>query len=133
MARIKGNFILQSVSGKLGPFVVRQYRTGTVLAVCPRKSNVKPTERQKEARQRFKAAAVYAKSVLNDPEKKEALRSRVKKNSNLFTAAVAEYLKSKKEHGEMKPQARHEHPPQEYSSKPSYLLSLWVKIKGENV
>lgn len=69
MAKVKFNSIVSGMSGKVGNMVFRQLANGkTVVSARPNTSRVKLSEAQAAQRQRFKEAATYAKSALEDPE-----------------------------------------------------------------
>ena len=69
MAKIKFDPTIMGMSGKLGNVVFRQLANGeTVVSARPKKSKAKPSQAQNAHRQRFKEAAAYAKSALEDPE-----------------------------------------------------------------
>jgi len=90
MARVN-NLLLQGTSGSIGKaLVVKTTKTGTFSAKHPDMSAVIPSKNQTKGRQRFAEAVKFAKSVMNDPEKKEKIN--VKRGDSLYHAAIKEYL-----------------------------------------
>ena len=90
MARVN-NLLLQGTSGSIGKaLVVKTTKTGTFSAKHPDMSAVIPSKNQTKGRQRFAEAVKFAKSVMNDPEKKA--KYNVKRGSTLYHTVIKEYL-----------------------------------------
>jgi hypothetical protein len=52
----------------------------------------KRTINQKENSSPFKYAVAYAKSIINDPEKKAEYAKKLKKNASVYHAVIREFL-----------------------------------------
>jgi hypothetical protein len=95
MAKVVLNPMIKEMSGRMGNMVFRRSSTGqTILQRAPRVSNVKPSPAQQAHRQRFKEAAVYAKTILNEPECRayyEAEAARLHRSP--YSVAVAGYFR----------------------------------------
>lgn len=90
MARVN-NPLLQGTSGSIGKtFVLKTTKTGTFSAKHPDMSAVTPSKNQTRGRQRFAEAVKFAKSVMNDPEKKA--KYNVRRGSTLYHTVIKEYL-----------------------------------------
>ena len=90
MARVN-NPLLQGTSGSIGKaLVVKTTKTGTFSTKHPDMSAVIPSKNQTKGRQRFAEAVKFAKSVMNDPEKKA--KYNVKRGSTLYHTVIKEYL-----------------------------------------
>jgi 2,4-dienoyl-CoA reductase-like NADH-dependent reductase (Old Yellow Enzyme family) len=93
MARTK-NFILNGMSGAVGKlFVVKQYAYGSVITAYPDMSKVKPSKKQKLARNRFADAVQYAQEVLADPELTAKYKEKLKKGRSVYHKVVGQYMK----------------------------------------
>lgn len=87
------NPLLAGIHGALGKtFVIKQYKDKVVYANYPRKSRKKPTATQKDQRQLFKEAVMYAKMILRDPKQKKAYERKLKGARTVYHAALSEYL-----------------------------------------
>jgi hypothetical protein len=95
MSIVKNNIVTEGLSGMLGDVVVfRQLRGKTIMANRPRKPT-RQSELQRENRQRFRAATLFAREAMKDPEKKERYRVKARKLNlpNAYTAAITDYLR----------------------------------------
>ena len=95
MARIKNNFAMEGMTGKVGNIFVYRHRNGkTIVSKTPNKT-APLSEKQKGQTQRFKLAINYAKSALLDTNLKEYYEAEAKKKQNVsaYNLAVADYLK----------------------------------------
>lgn len=95
MSIIRGNILTKGLSGMLGGVVVyRQLRGKTVMSNRPRKPT-RQSDLQRQNRQRFRAAALFAREAMQDPEKKERYRIKARKLNlpNAYTAALTDYLR----------------------------------------
>jgi hypothetical protein len=95
MPVFKDNIIMEGLSGMLGDVVVfRQLRGKTVMSNRPSKPRSQ-SEQQRANRQRFKAAAQFAREAMQDPEKKERYRFKAQKLGlpNAYTAALTDYMR----------------------------------------
>ena len=96
MARIKNNFAMEGMTGKIGNIFVYRHRNGkTIVSKTPNKT-APLSEKQKGQNQRFKLAINYAKSALLDTTLKEYYEAEAKKKQNVsaYNMALADYLKS---------------------------------------
>lgn len=90
MARVN-NPLLQGTSGSIGKtLVVKTTKTGTFSTKHPDMSAVIPSKNQTKGRQRFAEAVKFAKSVMNDPEKKAKYNA--KRGSSVYHAAIKDHL-----------------------------------------
>jgi hypothetical protein len=93
MAYSNTSLILHKVRGAIGKqIVVKQYGKKTVITAYPDMSNIKPSQLQKLRRQKFAAAIKYARTIVNDPVKKNAYAKKLKKGARVYNAAIKEYL-----------------------------------------
>jgi hypothetical protein len=94
MATIRFNSLVKGVSGSLGNAVFRQVGNRTILSgkSIPSKPQ---SEQQRENRMKFKAAALYAKAMMLDPQKKAYYLQKAKKLKlpNAYTAAITDYMR----------------------------------------
>jgi hypothetical protein len=88
MAMYKG----LGLSGTFGPLVHKQYAGKTVVTVKPDMSRVKRNAKQKANSSKFTEAVIYAKAILNDPEKKRAYAKKLKKGQTVYHAAIREFM-----------------------------------------
>ena len=96
MAISKNNIITATLSGKVGNIIFKNYANKTVVSKRPDMSSVVKTEKQKENQNKFKAAQAYAKSIIEDPEKKLAFSKKIEKGKTVYHSAIAKYLKENK-------------------------------------
>ena len=80
MAHGKGNFLLKGMRGNIGKeLVIKQYASGTVIGLFPRKPKKKPTELQQLYNNRFKESVKYAKTILANRKLKKKYEAFLKK------------------------------------------------------
>lgn len=99
MARIKRNPLLDGVSGKVGPVVLRNWKDGRrTLSNMPASRNRKRIPRgQRKQMTRFQMAARYAKLMMARPEMKAWYSQGITPNKNAaFRVAQTDYLISPK-------------------------------------
>lgn len=96
MAISKNNIVTETLSGKVGNIIFKNYGDKTVISKYPDMSKVVKTEKQKENQLQFKAAQAYAKSILSDPEKKSDFIKTIPKDKTAYHAAISKYLKENK-------------------------------------
>ncbi len=95
MARIKNNIILHGASGHIGKqVVIKQYAYGKVLSKFPDMSNIKPSKKQEEKRNKFSDAVAYAKGILKNEQLKNAYRQKLKGKQTVYHFALQQYLLS---------------------------------------
>jgi hypothetical protein len=92
MAEVNQNIFLRGLKGRLGEFVLRQYKGKTIVCRYP----VMPESRsrkQKANSQRFREAVAFAREVMADPERKAAYQKEVKRKQSVFHYVVGVYLR----------------------------------------
>jgi hypothetical protein len=91
MAKVQNNLVIHGLSGMLGKqVVVRRQKNGQyVLAAAPSHRSGEYTEAQKEHREHFRQAVLYAKNAQKLPEYQAAAKSRGQSGYNV---AVADFL-----------------------------------------
>src|ERR1700748_2003764 len=95
MAKVKDNYVLQGLSGKIGKVVFKTRKSGlTHTSLPPDRRNVISTKDQKKLRNNFAKAVAYAKSVLKDPGKAEKYSGLDRKS--LYVSAMKDYLNQHK-------------------------------------
>lgn len=93
MAKVKNNIITQGLSGKLNKLIVFKTRNNkTFVSRYPDMSKVVPTEKQKLEKSRFAQAVAYAKAVLADPIKKQAVTLRTPPGKLVYHQAIKEFM-----------------------------------------
>jgi hypothetical protein len=91
MARVKGNIILEGLSGAIGKQLVLKVINGdTFVGKYGDRSQVKYTKEQLQYREIFAKAAKYASDIVNDPVKKAAYK--VKGRTSVYHAALKDYM-----------------------------------------
>ena len=95
MARSKFNVITHGLSGMIGGLLVfRQRGNKTIVANRP-KPSTKPVKAISLAiRERFKRAAIYATSVMQDPALKEEYQITAKPGQSAYNMAFSDYQKA---------------------------------------
>jgi hypothetical protein len=91
MAKIESNLVIHGLSGMLGKqVVVRRMKNGQyVLAARPNHRSQDVTDAQKEQREKFRRAILYAKGAKGLAEYQDAAESR---GVSPFNVAVADFL-----------------------------------------
>lgn len=95
MAHVRENDITEGLSGKFGrKFVFKQLRGKTIVARRA-KPTTKESALQRENRDRFKKASVYAKAMMLIAERKAYYWTMAKemKLPNAYTAALSDYMR----------------------------------------
>ena len=91
MARVKGNLLMENVSGAIGKQVVFRMVNGqTFVGKYPDRSKVKYTREQLQYREIFAKAAKYASDIVNDPAKKSAYK--VKGGVSVYHTALRDFM-----------------------------------------
>lgn len=92
MAKLSLNSALKGISGRIDNWVYRKYGDRTVLGRRPEFSGP-PTVGQQAVRDRFRAAAAYAKTVLADPVQRVDYEALARARSfPLFALIMGDYL-----------------------------------------
>jgi len=95
MTKIVKNIVTSGFSGKLGnELVFKQVNGETIVASAPIKSEKDPSPAQEAQREKFKEAAIYAKSALQDADVKQQYLEQAhrRKHSSAFAVAVKDYF-----------------------------------------
>jgi hypothetical protein len=94
MALVKNNTATRGLSGKFESILFKTFR-GKTFAYPEPKKPTKQSEEQRKNRDRFRNASYFAKTVMQDPEKKEYYRriARRLKLPNAYTAAITDYMR----------------------------------------
>jgi hypothetical protein len=98
MARIikKGKawkHLLKDARDKIGTLVVKQYKNRIVIASYSERRSGKASPLQQDREDKFKEAVTYAKKINSDPAKKAAYEKYIGTRTNVYQAALSEYLK----------------------------------------
>jgi hypothetical protein len=93
MARTRSSLIVDSIKGRIGEIIIKQYGKRTVVSRVPDMSGIKPTKKQTAKRSKFKEAVAYAQSIIRDPEKKAAYKKTLRRGKTVYHEAIKEYLK----------------------------------------
>lgn len=92
MAKSNNNLATTGLSGKIGPFVFRQWYGRTVVGMRPKRSSI-ISAGQLAIRNLFKLASIYAKAALNNPVLLQFYESRSGEGISSFNLALADYFK----------------------------------------
>ncbi|HYE67465.1 MAG TPA: hypothetical protein VEA58_02565 [Anaerovoracaceae bacterium] len=94
MAKSYNNVVTHGLSGKVGDLLVFRQRLGkTLVAKLPSRSGVY-TEAQMAHREKFRAAAYYAKSVMANPERKQLYQQGLRPGGSVFGRALGDFMKA---------------------------------------
>ena len=95
MAKIPKDSILNGITGAIGQQVVLKKRGDkTIMTAYPVMDHLKPTSRQKTRRMLFMEAVAYARSIVNNPDKKKAYEAAgLPEGKSVYGAAISEYMK----------------------------------------
>ncbi len=93
MARLSKSSIFYGMRGKVGQFVIRQYKNRVVISAAPDMTRHKPTGLQKKCREKFAAAVGYAKKINDDPLMRKLYAKKTIKGESVFQLALKAYLK----------------------------------------
>lgn len=96
MAISKNNIVTDSLSGKVGNVIFKNYHNKTVISKHPDMSRVVKSVKQLENQNKFRDAHFYAKGIMADPVKKLAFIKTIPKGKMAYHAAVSKYLKENK-------------------------------------
>jgi hypothetical protein len=92
---VKDSLLLQAVRGTLGDQITIYERNGQIIMAKKRaKSRKKPTKKQLEAREKLEMAAIYAKTMLEDPELKAYYKSKAGPGQNAYNMAIKDAYNS---------------------------------------
>jgi hypothetical protein len=86
------------VQGAIGKrFVIKHYRWMIIKTKFPDMTNIKPSARQVECRNRFREAVAYAKAEMAHPVAKSQWLKRTRKKWRVFNFIIKTYLRMQKE------------------------------------
>ncbi len=86
--------LLAGLSGSIGKqLVFKKYGNKTVVSKYPDMSTVQPSTRQQQQRSLFQAAVAHARHIRHTPELYAAYKERLPKGTNVYQAALQEYLR----------------------------------------
>ena len=95
MARSKFNVLTHGLSGLVGDMIVfRQRANKTIVCGKPRPSSKAPTASALAIRDRFKRAAIYANSVMENPTLKAEYQLTAKLGQSAYNMAFSDYQKA---------------------------------------
>jgi hypothetical protein len=95
MAKIKDNYVVQGISGRVGNLAVYKIINGkTFMTKYPDRSHVVYTKEQIEFRQIFAEAARFASEIVNDPVKKSTYPCQGRKS--IYHCALSDFMKEYK-------------------------------------
>ena len=85
------NPLTKGLSGRFGQIVFRQRHGKTFISKMPCKRKTGPSALESAAREHFKNATIYARSVLADASLKQEYAARAKPGQSAYNVAVAEF------------------------------------------
>ena len=92
MASIGNNVIFSGFRGRFGDHFFRIRNGKTFICARPRITR-EPTEGMLKVRARFKQATAYAKTALEDPERRKFYEAARRPGRSAYNMAVADFLK----------------------------------------
>jgi hypothetical protein len=94
MARVTNNLLLQGISGKLGPLVIRQVSGQTIVQAAEASGDRAPrSPRQQAHLDRMYRAQLYAKAQIRDAATRSLYATRVDaRRTSAYTVAIADYM-----------------------------------------
>lgn len=96
MGKVKNNVLVRALSGHIDGVLLKHYSYGTVISKMPDRSKVKLTAHQKDLNNHFQDAVEYARSIIQDPEKKMKFAKAAKKRQlSVYHMVLSDYLKGK--------------------------------------
>ena len=90
MAKIKNNYVLNGISGRVGDHVFKTSKGKTTIGKVPDMSKVILSKNQTKSNKLFAEAVAFAQMVMKNPEAKN--KYPVKANHSLYQTLVKEYL-----------------------------------------
>ena len=91
MARSKDNYVTHGISGRIGKELVYKTINGkTFIGKYPDRSQVKYSKEQTKYKKLFAEASKHASKIVNDPEKKNAYKT--KGRISVYHAALRDYI-----------------------------------------
>jgi hypothetical protein len=87
---------LAGFSGKFNGMVIKQYKGMTVIASRPRKTKKKPSAKKKAVNELWKAATLYAKTVVSNPPWKLATAIMLQiEQGKVYSTLLGDFMKNK--------------------------------------
>lgn len=99
MAESKNNIVTHGLSGKVGDLLVFSQRNGkTIVSKAPKERTGELSDKQEVQKLKFQRAVLYAKAVMNNPDKKQMYEtmSDDSKGISAYNVAVADLLNAPK-------------------------------------
>jgi len=95
MAKIRGNLLLNGVSGTIGrQLTFRQIAGKTFVSKYQREPSVPATEKKRAVQKKFGLATAYARKVVKNPELKAMYQAKVKGGQRAFNIAMMDALQA---------------------------------------
>lgn len=95
MARTSKNPLTSNLQGAIGKQIVFRVRNGkTFVSKYPDRSRVILSPKQMKANSRFAKAVAFAQSIISNPAKKAAYKTR--KGQSVYHAAIQEFYSKQK-------------------------------------
>ncbi len=94
MAKVGNNILTHGLSGMVGDLIVFRQRDGKTIVSSKPEHHGPMSEAQLQHIQKFQEAVIYAKSVLGDPEKRDAYKHAAKQGQSAYNVALADFLKA---------------------------------------
>ena len=92
MAEAKDNIVTHGLRGKLGDLIVfKRYGDRTIVSKIPDMSRVKKSGKQKAENNKFREAALYARSQMADPAAKAEYSAKIKGMQRAYNLAIADF------------------------------------------
>jgi hypothetical protein len=93
MAIANDNILTRYQRGRIGNIIFRRWGENTVASVVPDYSKIKWSVAQKDNRNRFRDAMVYARKALSDPKVYDYYKKKRRGMQTVWNVAVADYMK----------------------------------------
>jgi len=94
------NPIFESVRGKVGDLVIKQYGSKVVLSRKPVFRNRVFSEAQKASQERFREAALHAAALMSDPRARKVYEEEARmKGKRVRSLMIADFLHARKTNG----------------------------------
>jgi len=94
MAKVGNNILTHGLKGMVGDLIVFRQRDGKTIVSSKPEHHSPMSEAQLHHIQQFQEAVIYAKSVLCDPEKRDAYQHAAKQGQTAYNVALADFLKA---------------------------------------
>lgn len=92
MAEAKDNILTHGLTGKLGDQIVfKKYGNRTIVSKIPDMSRVKKSVKQKAENNKFREAALYARTQMANPVAKAEYSAKIKGMQRAYNLAIADF------------------------------------------